>query len=256
MGEFAPRALARLVRSGIFAALLAAPAAGQFISLVGPPKVPLGAGVVIGVTNHSGDMVGIGVAPYDIVGPNGPVDLGLMTMMGIVTEPGETFLAVWDQTDQAGVQVPPGTYTVNVHVPGDTVVPHTIEIGAFDAGVALTTPPLLGQTVGFRLEAPGDAGLPYLLAASTSATLGIPTCAGTFPLDPDLLWVLSLAGGDSFQGWSGALGADGVSSVPTLDLPANPAFAGWSFHVAFATVDPSQFCSLASISEATAVTIL
>jgi len=115
-----------------------------------------------------------------------------------------------------------------------------------------TTP---GGTVQFDLTATEDAGRGYRLGSSFGTG---PIALGnrTIGLDADgLLWI-SLSGlvPDVFQGYAGAIGADGHAAA-ALALPPLPATVGLRIHTAFVTLDPAAPSGVRSISSTRSFTI-
>ena len=144
--------------------------------------------------------------------------------------------AHWDQRDNAGQPVPAGNYFVRVTYDVGPPTIHPLVLGGTDAGVvlegtAVIQETLTGESRHFSLCAPLDAGFPYVLLASLTADVGIPTCAGTFPLDPDALFTLSLTAGAVFQSSTGMLGPTGTTTAPVFDLPPNPNLIGLSLEL-------------------------
>lgn len=93
------------------------------------------------------------------------------------------------------------------------------------------TAPVRGTTykVGLRLR--GHEGSAYQAAFALSTIPGIPVSAGTIPLTPDPMLVLSLSGLPLFRNLSGTLDAGGRATVE-VDLLPIPATKGVRLHLA------------------------
>ena len=107
----------------------------------------------------------------------------------------------------------------------------------------------------FYLASPSDPGLPYLLLASTTTSVGTPTCGGTLPLDATPLLTLSLTPGLIFQNSFGVLDSFGASLAPRFDLPSLPSLVGIGLEAAFVVLDPAAPCLVRRISNAHALLI-
>ena len=191
-------------------AALSAPAAAQNVNAtVGPSPAPLGCPISITASNDfqgSGSSV---ACPFKVFDDqmNLVFDPGLFSACAnqpILIGPWGWVTAHWDQRDNAGQPVPAGNYFVRVTYDVGPPTIHPLVLGGTDAGVvlegtAVIQETLTGESRHFSLCAPLDAGFPYVLLASLTADVGIPTCAGTFPLDPDALFTLSLTAGAVFQ---------------------------------------------------------
>jgi hypothetical protein len=243
--------------------LLSGPALAQINYTVGPATVPLGSRVSITLSNDNPTAFGIseplfevfddkGVSIYE---PIGPVKSVLMGPHGWVT-------FYWDLVDKHHVKVPPGDYTVAVRfdygvTPTSfpvTVVPEGA--GLVFEGTATIHPPLFGSdTRNFRLQSPSDAGMPYLLLASASSTVGFPTCGGVLPLDADPLCLMSLDPNAVFQSAFGVLNSSGASKAPTFKLPQMPTLVGLPVESAYAVLDPAAPCLVHRISNLHSMTI-
>ena len=152
----------------------------------------------------------------------------------------------------------PGTYTVELTTttpPASTRALVTID-PVVDAALVQLGVSKVGTTRNLALCAPSAANLKYLAAASAGTATGIPTCAGTFPLDPDGILAASLSPSNPFfLGFTGSLDWQGVSKAPAIAIPDDPGLTGIAFYAAFATLDPAAPCVVTAISAALPLTI-
>jgi len=239
-------------------------ASAQFVhGTVGPNPAPVGAPVSITVSNDNQGSWSSVPCPYRVFDasmnlvydPPCPDTAILMGPFGWVT-------AEWPQIDQAGQPVPPGNYVIEVTYDGGfPPTLHPIRVGGVDANLVFEGTATIGQTITmearhFYLAAPLDAGRPYFLAASLTATTGIATCGGTIPLDVDPLLNVTLGGGTIFQGAFGTLDASGTSKTPKLPIPPDPSLVGFHLESAFVVLDLAQPCVFRRISPAYGMTII
>ena len=238
-------------------AALASPSAAQIGTSVGPPVAPIGSPITIAFSNDTQASLITGVCPYKVYDSEGVlVHSPGCVAIAIIMSPGATLVAEWEQIDDAGQQVPPGKYRIDVEVPEIGIVEKFIEIRDVDAGISFLGAPKIGTTRDFALTAPGHPGAPYAMAASAGSLTGIPTCAGTIPLDIDLVFRLSLdPASDAFLDFAGTLDADGRSKEPSLAVPDDVAFVGLDLSFAFLALDFASACPIAAISEPFALTI-
>ena len=159
-------------------------------------------------------------------------------------QPGDVLIQTWNQVDDFGQQVPPGTYLVGAPVGAP------MSVGGVATSISALGAPKLGTTRNYDLCSPLDAGAIHLLMASTSSTAGAQTCAGLVPLDPGPLLIASLTDWMVFPGFFGVLDGAGRSQAPALALPAAPALAGLPVVLAFVVLDPSLPCAIRRISSA------
>lgn len=246
--------LAPLV-AGLPAVALASPSAAQIATSVGPPVAPIGSPITIAISNDTLGSPITGVCPYRVYDSQGVlVHSPGCVAIAIIMSPGATLVAEWNQVDDAGLQVPPGTYRIDVDVPDVGIVPSFIEIRDVDAAISFLGIPKIGTTRDFALTAPAHPGAIYAMAASAGAT-GIPTCAGTIPLDLDIVLQISLSPSNPiFLDFIGTLDADGRSKEPSFALPDLASFAGVGLAFAFLTLDPLAACPITAISEPFAFT--
>jgi hypothetical protein len=249
--------VSRLTRIPIALALFAAPVLAQ-VEWTVAPQVPLGVPVPISISNDTAVLYQVGQAcPYDVLTPTGQkvytidcpsfVPFDVLPFGGVVT-------FYWDQRDNFGQQVPAGDYLVeNDGFPG---VQHKLTIGGTKAALANLGVMRIGTGRHLELMAPGSPDLLYFTAAALSTSPGIPTCNGTFPLNPDLLFLLSLDPSAGFQNFFGTLDGGGGSTAPTVKIPGNPNFAGTQVFFAFASLDTTApFCLVEDISTPLSIVI-
>jgi hypothetical protein len=98
----------------------------------------------------------------------------------------------------------------------------------------------VGGTVPLTFRSRQDPGAFYAAAASLGTAPGFDVYGVHVPLNPDALFVLSLsAPAGLFNGFLGVLDAGGVSTAPSLSIPADASLAGLTFYVGFLTFTPS-----------------
>ncbi|MGH7151039.1 MAG: hypothetical protein ACREIU_10090, partial [Planctomycetota bacterium] len=79
----------------------------------------------------------------------------------------------------------------------------------------------------------------YVGAASFGTVPGFDYLGVHIPLNPDALFEISVFHGTGvFGGFLGSLDANGISTAPTLSIPADPSLVGFTFHVGFVTFAP------------------
>ncbi|HET6202776.1 MAG TPA: hypothetical protein VFI25_08240 [Planctomycetota bacterium] len=94
-----------------------------------------------------------------------------------------------------------------------------------------------GGTVPLTFRSRQDPGAAYVAAASFGTVPGFDLYGTHVPLNPDVLFDVSLLPGTGvFNGFLGSLGAGGVSTAPSLSIPASASLVGLNFFVAFATL--------------------
>ena len=238
-------------------------ASAQFLNTtVGPDPAPLGCGVSITISNDNPFILSTGPCPFEIYDDQmnlvfKPTCLPAVIDMG----PYGWWNAVWNQTDMAGQQVPPGTYYVRVTYDVQPATLHPVQVGGIDANLVFEGTATIGQPLGgairnFYLCSPLDGGFTYFLLASSSATTGIPTCAGTFPLDPSPLLTITSTPNTVFLGSLGTFPPNGVSKTPKFPLPPDSALVGLAFESAFAVLDLTQPCPIRRLSPSYPMTII
>jgi len=215
---------------------------GQLGYVHGPELAPLGAPVHLTISNDRDRPVyydPCAFAVFDVLGepvyapPCEPI---------VELRPGETYVHTWPQVDDAGHAVLPGIYAL-----GDPHGPAVI-VGGSDAAIVPLGAPKLGTARPLALSSPLDPGFPYLLAASSSSAVGLPTCAGVVPLDPGPILALSLSRDTFLHDALGLLDATGRTTAPLLVLPPSPELAGARLVLAFVVLDPGAPCAVRRIS--------
>jgi hypothetical protein len=242
---------------GGFVILVLASAAQAQVAAVVSPSAPVGCPVIVAISNDTGAGVWTGACPFGVRTAAGVPVLSSVPCIGIVIEilPGATFATSWNQLDDFGVQVPPGSYIVDVLVPSVGLVPFPLTIGG-DAAVSLGGVPRIGTSRNLELCSPLDGGRGYLMAASLGTFPGIATCAGTVPLAIDRLLAFSLDPANPvFLGFQGTLDAAGRASSPALAIPSDPQLVGITVWLAFVAFDPVAACPITRISAALPVTV-
>lgn len=230
--------------SALAVPLLAAAALAQT-----PTPWPVGAFVPWTQANNSAVPQLYGLCSPTVTDTSGAiVQWGICAAVIVFLASGETFTSYWNQKDETGQQVPPGVYFVGGR---------PFAIGAATAGLSMLGEPHVGFARHVELGAPGQAGAPYVLAASFSAAAGLPLgCGLTFPLDPDALLSASISGAPFFPNFLGVLDQDARTAAPAVVLPNLPWLIGLSFDLAFLTIDATQPCGVGRVSPAVVTTIV
>lgn len=235
--------------------VLATPCLAQVTLQVGPDPAPLGGPVIASVTNDTTLIMSIGGCPWRVLDDQGQeVFAAECLIQELLVGTLGTVNYVWDQTDQLGVPVPAGTYSMEVLTAiGKMTTP--IQVGGVDANLHLKGTPAIGTDwIGFggrqvALVSPQDPGGLYVLLASAPTGVGTPTCGGVVPLVQDALFNLSAAGA-VFANSVGLLDASGYSDAPLLPIPDDPALVGFDLQAAFVVVDTGSACPIQRVSEA------
>ena len=248
----------RLVPSLLVATLAAGSAQAQLGITVGPELAPVDCPVQITISNDTTSAFSTGICPFEILDAGGTkVFPGPCIEIAVQIPAGDTLVLTWDQTDLAGQPVPPGTYQVNVALADGTTQTTFVTIDpSVDAALVSLGVTKTGTNRALSLCAPGAGNQTYLAAASLGTSTGIPTCAGTFPLNADGIFQTSVTPGNPFfLNFVGTLDASGHSADPAISVPADASLVGVGFFTGFVTVDPTQPCIVSSISEPLAMTI-
>ena len=241
--------LTSLVLSG----LAAGPVWGQVGITVGPELAPVNCPIQITISNDTDEFVTGWYCPFTVYDSTGatvpvPCDDGFY-----VVAPGTTLTCVWDTSGAS-----PGTYKVDAFTDSPSVSSTTFVTidPSIDAALVSLGVSKVGTTRNLALCAPSAANLPYVAAASGATMIGIPTCAGAFPLDADGILAVSLSPWNPFfLGFSGKLDGQGSTKAPAIAIPDDPGLTGITFFTAFATMDPAAACAVTTISDALPMTI-
>lgn len=250
--------IARVALAAPLAAALASLASAQVATVVGPQVAPAGCPVAVSISNDTAADAYTKLCPFRVFDAATGADVyaPFCAAIAVTIAPGDTFTTSWDQRDDFGNPVPPGAYVVEVQAGvGGSLDLHPITVGGADASVAPLGVPKIGTTRAWQLCAPLDGAQLYLMAASGSSSVGIPTCGGTFPLDVDPILEASLSDPTVFINTFGALDAVGMTSAPSVAIPANPAFAGLSVHFAMMVLDFGAPCPFRRFSAPMVVTL-
>ncbi len=252
----------RVLKTFVALPVLALSAGAQIITVqVGPDPAPLGCPVYFSVTNNTDLIGGFAGCPWKVFDDSGGLVFDADCLIQeVLVGPLGTLNYKWDQVDQSGAQVPPGDYVVEIGTLGGLFqIP--FQVGGTEANLHLKGTPAIGTDVigfggrNFSLCAPGDPGGLYWLLAAYAQTTGIPTCAGTVPLDFDALLQIHLAS-PIFTNTVGSLDAAGLSEDPLFPIPDNSALIGLSLVTSFVVFDPSAPCPVTRISDSLPLTIV
>jgi hypothetical protein len=165
-----------------------------------------------------------------------------------------TFL--WNPPDAAHA-------SVTFYVAGNEASGDGTNLGDFIYTISRTIPvfpltrlgtPRVGATISLELNAPGDAGLGYVIGASLERYgLALPD-GRPVPLQSDPLLVLSLLGYPGFRNFRGGLDTAG-HAVATADLPNDQNLVGIAFHFAGLTLDGAAPSGVRTVTNGQAVTL-
>jgi len=138
---------------------------------------------------------------------------------------------------------------------GDRTYTTSHPMSAGTVNLSMTALPQTGSLLPFALNAPGDGGKPYAMAASFGNS-GIKIGSRTIPLSLDALLILTVQNllPGIFQKYQGALSAGGTASASLL-IPATAALKGITLHHAFLVIDPSKPNGIGTVSNGLAVTL-
>ena len=244
-----------MLRVSLALVVLASLAGAQTNTTVGPDPVPLGGRVSITQSNDVPGKFGITAGLWEVFDATGASVYAATPGNSLLLGPGGWHTERWSLVDQGGQPVAPGTYRVEVRY--DVFAPiqsFFVTVEAEGAAVTLEGTASILPVIGggpnhpFSLMSPADPGAIYWLLASTSATTGIPTCGGTFPLDATPLLTFSLSSTPLLPNALGTLDGKGQSLAPRLELPDDPTLVGLPLAFAFAVLDPAAPCAVTRIS--------
>lgn len=139
--------------------------------------------------------------------------------------------------------------------PGDRIYATSLKLTPGPVPLGLGSVPVVGANVRLDLDAPGDGGKSYVLAASLSNT-GIPVGTRVIPLGVDALLLLTVNNvlPVLFQRYHGVLDSTGRASA-TLAIPNVGGLKGLVLHHAFVVIDPNGPGGLGTISNGLPVTV-
>jgi len=239
-------------------------ASAQIATTVGPATTPLGGQVSMTLSNDNPGKFGVQSSLWRVRDAGGALVYQPTTPSNsLLLGPGGWYNQRWDLRDQSGATVAPGDYLVDIQF--DTwspVVTTAIEVVAEGAGLVLegsaSIQPVFGSgpARNFYLTSPSDPGKLYLLLASSSASIGVPTCGPTLPLDLSPLLTQSLVPGSLFSSSLGVLNAKGESTAPRLKLPNDVSLVGLTAETAFLVLDPAAPCLVARSSNVHSLVIV
>lgn len=228
---------------------------------VGPDPAPLGCPVYASVTNDTELIMGIGGCPWRIVTENGQEVFDADCLIQeLLIGPLGTIDYAWNQRDQFGNPVPPGTYFFEVITPLGLMV-EPFQVGGVEANLHLQGTAALGtDQIGFggreiALASPLDPGAPYLVLASATAGSGFDLCGVQVPLVQDALFQNVLTQ-NLIPGGFGVLDANGCSLEPKLPIPNQAELVGIELQLAFVVLDLADACPVLRASPALSATIV
>lgn len=247
-----------------FLAALATSAQAHVATTVGPTTAPHGGKLLITLSNDSEDLPTIKTSLWLVRDAAGAVVFTPTTPPAdLVILHEQVYTETWDLRDQAGQLVVPGAYEVevrqNLTAP---LLTTTVNVVSQGAGLVLEGTASLQGIFGlahgrkFYLTSPSDAGKLYLLLASDSAMVGMPTCGPPLPLDATPLLYQSLVPGSLFLASFGVLDGNGESMAPQLKLPNNPFLIGYKVEAAFLVLDPASPCIVTRASNALSLVVV
>lgn len=222
---------------------------GQVSVTVAPSPAPVGCQIVITIANDtSAPVILSSPCPYQIRNQAGAVVFTpVCIQVPWTVSPAAVHTMTWNQVDNGASQVPPGTYLVDVSLPGGMSTVSVQVDATVLAGIGQRGAARIGATRTLQLCSPLDPSKTYIIGASTGLGF-IPTCNGAIPLQFDWLLSLSLGPNPYFGNFTGILFANGSTLVPAVTIPFDPTLVGASFVVAFVVIDPSAPCTIARIS--------
>jgi len=219
----------------VFLLLATAPLAAQTLSgAFATNPVQVGQSITLTVTDATGNgFMANSSSCYGrtvLASPGGTVVFAPMicTMDIIFVSANGSWTVSWNQADNNGQQVPPGTYWFAAAANGVTNhFPITIQGSTQDPTLLQTAPARVNQLLSLSLQSPLDPGALYQTAFSFSTNAGFPSIAGFVALDPDILFELSLIPQPSwlFGNTVNTLDAAGVSSPIFFTIPNYPFLA-------------------------------
>ncbi|QDU66122.1 hypothetical protein [Engelhardtia mirabilis] len=249
-------------KSTVLALSLTATAATAQVTVdVGPDPAPTGATVYASVTNDTELIMSIGGCPWRIVDGDGLV---VFDADCLITEfligPIGTIDYGWDQRNQAGVQVPAGSYHFQV-MTAVGIIDTPFTVGGVDANLFVQGTAALGtDMIGFggreiALASPADPGAFYQVLLAGSLGGGVDLCGLTMPLAIDGLFTATL-GGATIPGAFGQLDGTGQSLEPKLPIPDAPGLVGIDLYLSMLVLDPLASCPVVRSSPAFKTTIV
>ena len=251
--------------SAAIAFIAATPARAQLATTVGPDVVPQGAQLSVTLSNDLPNLNGCSISWLRVQNAAGQFVYNDTTFeISATFGPHGWISFYWNLTDDQGQPLPPGNYRAHVKSDfGSATTVHRFEIVASGAGLVFEGTPTIHPPFGgggarnFLLQSPADGGLFYFLLAAQSSLVGVPTCNGTFPLDPDPLLLFTLTPNTVIASSFGQLDANGASSEPRFNLPEDPSLVGLQLETAFIVLDPADpVCIVRRISNVEKLTIV
>ena len=249
----------------VVVATAATVARAQVATTVAPQIVPVGCSMMIGISNDTATSFPVATAMipvmvFDAAGNQVAFFTSVTQEIVPLAPGGSRVLYQWAPNDAFGNALPFGNYTMDIDLYGN-IETHAFSIADIDASLGSIGVHRRGTTRRLYLCSPQDPGGIYFLAASFSASNGIPTCGGVFPLDNDPLFMLSRTQGNGvFLDTVGLLdpamtSVPGTTTIPAIAIPDAPFVTGIAFAMAFAVVDPTATCSVVRISVPEIITI-
>jgi DNA-binding beta-propeller fold protein YncE len=115
--------------------------------------------------------------------------------------------------------------------------------------------PSIGTTIRLGLRLRSDAGLNYVMGASLGSTPGIVLPdSRVIPLNVDVMLLVSLTTPTIFGNFQGTLNATG-DALANVNIPPDAGLVGFTFFVAWVSLDPAAPSGIRHISNALPITI-
>ena len=237
--------------------------AQTFSADAGPNPAPVGATVFASVTNDSATLLAdMGECPWQIRNAAGAVVFTpSCSNFSLLVGPLGTVDYAWDQRDQSGQQVPPGTYRFDVA----TIVGNfslEFRIGGVESNLFLQGTAAIGTApFGFNggrdiaISSPSNPGAIYGVFLSGSPGPGLDVCGSSFPIQLDSLALFSLNSG-LINNAFGVLDGNGETVQAALPIPDDPSLVGLDLHLAAAIFDTSLACPVIDITPAISATVV
>jgi len=121
--------------------------------------------------------------------------------------------------------------------------------------LSTTDTPRVGTTVNLQVRADGDAGNGWLAACSLGSLPGFPIDTRVVPLNPDLLFALSLSTPSIFDNFLGVLDGMGRGTA-RIHIPGVQGLVGITIYAAFVSLRPGAPSGVGVIADALGLTFV